>query len=148
MLQLDREEQSSLTETNQIWSKNLLFWSSYGTFIESTNIQIRSRGKKRDFRSAYFTRTSLVLRCTSPVFHSYFTRTSLYFTRISLVLHSYFAVLHPYFTRTSFVLHSYFWSTEVWLKYRWSTIEVSWSTNEVQWSTIEVSWSTIEVDEV
>jgi hypothetical protein len=41
MLQLDREEQSSLTETNQIWSKNLLFWSSYGTFIESTNIHIR-----------------------------------------------------------------------------------------------------------
>jgi GTPase SAR1 family protein len=41
MLQLDREEQLSLTETNQIWSKNLSFWSSYGTFIESTSIQIR-----------------------------------------------------------------------------------------------------------
>jgi hypothetical protein len=41
MLQLDREEQSSPTKTNQIWSKHLFFWSSYGTFIESINIQIR-----------------------------------------------------------------------------------------------------------
>ncbi len=39
MLQLDREEQSFLIKTKQIWPKNILFRWSYGTFIESTSIQ-------------------------------------------------------------------------------------------------------------
>jgi hypothetical protein len=42
-------------------------------------LRIYSREKKRDFRSVYFTRTSLVL-------HPYFIRTSRYFNRTSLVL--------------------------------------------------------------
>jgi hypothetical protein len=61
-------------------------------------MRLRQGGKKRDFKSAYFTRTSRVLHRTSP----YFTSTSRYFIRTSLVLHRTPLILHG----TSFVLQS------------------------------------------
>ena len=94
----------------------------------------RSRGEKRDFRSA-------LLHCTSLILQSYFTILHWYFTGTSLILHwyfigtsPYFTVLHLYFTHTSVILHAtscYFIGTSVVLQPYFTRTSKECEVNEV-----------------